>query len=87
MSNKFKITIKAKIDKENPGKIFIIETGLKNLPEMYVDDEHKEVNEMLGLDPSRLLTSAIVGCLSASYMFCMAKKNLKFDLTSLLSLI
>ena len=75
----FKINISAKMDKKNPGKIVLIDTGIKNLPEIYADDEHEDPNEMLGPDPSRLLTSAIVGCLSASYVFCMQKKNLNFD--------
>ena len=75
----FKTTIKAKMDKNHPGKIVVIETGIKNLPEIYVDDENEDQNDMLGPDPSRLLTSAIVGCLSASYVYCMQKKKLNFD--------
>ncbi|NHI91478.1 MAG: OsmC family peroxiredoxin [Candidatus Lokiarchaeota archaeon] len=75
----FKTSIRASMDKNNPGKIVIIETGIKNLPKIYVDDEHEEPDKMLGPDPSRLLTSAIVGCLSASYVYCMQKKNLNFD--------
>ena len=79
MSNEFRTTIKVRMDKIHTGKILLIDTGMKNLPEIHLDDEHDDVNEMLGPDPSRLLTAAIVGCLSASYMFCMDKKNLKFD--------
>ncbi len=75
----FKSTIKASMDKNNPGKIVLIDTGIKNLPKIYVDDEHKNHDEMLGPDPSIMLMSAIVGCLSASYIFCMEKKNLAFD--------
>ena len=75
----FTTSIKVSMDKDNPGKIVIVDTGIKNIPKIYVDDENENPDEMLGPDPSRLLMSTIVGCLSASYIFCMQKKNLSFD--------
>ncbi|MHA1785518.1 MAG: OsmC family protein [Candidatus Helarchaeota archaeon] len=78
MSNEFKSVVKVEMVKGKEGKIFKCNMGLKSLGEIYIDDENEDINEMLGPDPSRLLASAIAGCLAASYKFCMEKKKMQY---------
>lgn len=76
----FKSYVKVKLNKDHGvGKRFTCNVGVKNLVEFTIDDETEDPNEMLGPDPSRLLTSAILGCLSASYIFCLQKKELNYE--------
>lgn len=44
------------------------------LPELFIDETHESGSpEAIGPDPSRLLVSAIMGCLNASFAFCLKK--------------
>jgi uncharacterized OsmC-like protein len=44
------------------------------LPELFIDETHESASpEVVGPDPSRLLVSAIMGCLNASFAFCLKK--------------
>jgi uncharacterized OsmC-like protein len=45
----------------------------------YIDDSHTEEVDMLGPNPTRMLGLALLGCLSASFIFCLKKKNLTLD--------
>lgn len=44
------------------------------LPEIMIDETHDvESPEAVGPDPSKLLISAVIGCLNASFAFCLKK--------------
>ncbi len=44
------------------------------LPELFIDETHESDSpEIVGPNPSRLLLSAIMGCLNASFAFCLKK--------------
>ncbi|NVM55070.1 MAG: OsmC family protein [Candidatus Helarchaeota archaeon] len=55
-----------KLDFQNP-----------SLPELFIDETH-DVNspEAIGPDPSKLLISAVMGCLNASFAFCLKKSRI-----------
>ena len=53
--------------------------GIPNLPELRVDESNKNPEDMLGVTPARLLASAIAGCLSSSFLFCIAKRGVQVD--------
>ena len=59
--------------------IFKCNLGEMNVKDCYIDDTHQEEAEMLGPNPSRLLGLALLGCLSASFIFCLKKKELTVD--------
>ncbi len=45
-----------------------------SLPELFIDETHEaDSPEAIGPDPSRLLTAAVMGCLNASFAFCLKK--------------
>jgi len=65
-----------KLEKE---LVFKCNLGLKNLKEIYIDETINPKGELVGPDAARLLGMAILGCLSASFIFCLQKRNLVVD--------
>ncbi|MFO8018834.1 MAG: OsmC family protein [Promethearchaeia archaeon] len=61
------------------GMIFECELGEMNVKDCYIDEEHREEVNMMGPNPSRLLGMAVLGCLSASFIFCLKKRDFKVD--------
>ncbi len=59
--------------------IFKCNLGEMNVKDCFIDDTHEEEADMLGPNPSRLLGLALLGCLSASFIFCLKKKELTVD--------
>jgi len=59
--------------------IFKCDLGEMKVKDCYIDDAHKDEVDMLGPNPSRMLGMAILGCLSASFIFCVKKRNLTID--------
>jgi uncharacterized OsmC-like protein len=55
--------------------IFKCDFGEINLKDCYLDDTHHNEAEMWGPNPARMLGMALLGCLSASYIFCLQKRN------------
>jgi len=46
-----------------------------SVKDCYIDETHISEVDMLGPNPSRLLGLALLGCLSASFIFCLKKKE------------
>ena len=59
--------------------IFKCDLGEMKVKDCYIDEAHKDEVDMLGPNPSRMLGMAILGCLSASFIFCLKKRNLSID--------
>jgi len=59
--------------------IFKCNLGLPKYEDWFIDESNHNADEMWGPNPSRLLASAVLGCLSASFIFCLQKRNLKLD--------
>ncbi|MFX0154100.1 MAG: OsmC family protein [Candidatus Hodarchaeota archaeon] len=59
--------------------IFKCDLGNMKVKDCYIDEEHHEEVDMLGPNPSRLLALGVTGCLSASFIFCLKKRNLHVD--------
>jgi len=59
--------------------IFKCDLGNMKVKDCYIDDTNTNEVDMLGPNPSRLLGLALLGCLSASFIFCLKKKNLTLD--------
>ena len=59
--------------------IFKCSLGEMKVKDCFIDDTHQYEADMLGPNPSRLLGLALLGCLSASFIFCLKKKELTVD--------
>lgn len=59
--------------------IFKCYLGFEKLQEIYIDETLEEKEDMWGPDAARLLGMALLGCLSASFIFCLKKRNLTPD--------
>lgn len=76
MSETKKLNVGLSLEKE---MIFKCELGEIKVKDCYIDEEHDVEASMWGPNPSRMLGMAILGCLSASFIFCLKKKNLSLN--------
>ena len=72
MKSKVGITLESEM-------VFKCDLGDMKVKDCYIDDTHIDDVDMLGPNPSRMLGLALLGCLSASFIFCLKKKNLTLD--------
>ncbi len=57
--------------------VFKLNFQNSSLPELYIDETHDMKSpEAIGPDPARLLLSAVMGCLNASFAFCLKKAHI-----------
>jgi uncharacterized OsmC-like protein len=71
-SEEMKTEVGLKLHKE---MIFKCELGEMKVEDCYIDEEHQREADMWGPNPSRMLGMAVLGCLSASFIFCLKKKD------------
>ncbi|TFG24602.1 MAG: OsmC family peroxiredoxin [Promethearchaeota archaeon] len=76
MSEEVKTKVGLKLEKD---MIFKCEMGEMAVKDCYIDETNQEEVEMWGPNPSRLLGMALLGCLSASFIFCLKKRNFSID--------
>ncbi|MFX1356528.1 MAG: OsmC family protein [Promethearchaeota archaeon] len=72
------LTTKVRITLEKD-MIFKCDLGEIKVKDCYIDDTHKDEVNMLGPNPSRMLAMAVSSCLSASFIFCLKKRNFNLD--------
>jgi organic hydroperoxide reductase OsmC/OhrA len=72
MSEKKQVSVGLELEEE---MIFKCKLGEIKVEDCYIDEEHDKEPEMWGPNPSRMLGTAILGCLSASFIFCLKKKD------------
>ena len=76
MSYDFTNRVKLKLEKD---MIFKCDMGDMNVKDCYIDETNVKEADMWGPNPTMLLASAVMGCLSASLIFCLKKRDLKLD--------
>lgn len=74
-TDEFTNTIRLKMEKD---MIFKCDLGIKD-KDCFIDELHDEVDDMIGPNPTMLLGSAVLGCLSSSLIFCIGKKKMSLD--------
>lgn len=77
--NEMKTTVGLKLDDFESQMIFKCDLGNMMVKDCYIDEEHHEEVDMLGPNPSRMLALGVLGCLSASFIFCLQKRDFKVD--------
>lgn len=61
--------------------LFKCELGSLKMENLYIDEKSEKNSEKLGPSPVKLLGLSVLGCLAASFSFCLQKNN--FSLTDL----
>jgi uncharacterized OsmC-like protein len=79
ISNEIKTRVGIELDESESQMIFKCNLGNMKVKDCYIDEEHREEVDMLGPNPSRMLALGILGCLSASFIFCLKKRNFTVD--------
>ena len=69
-----KVSIKLKKE-----MVFELQNTYKNLNSLLIDETLDDEIEKVGPDAASLLGMAVISCLSASFIFCMNKRNLTLD--------
>ncbi|MFX1364051.1 MAG: OsmC family protein [Promethearchaeota archaeon] len=59
--------------------IFRCDLGNMKVKDCYIDEEHHKEVDMLGPNPSRMVALGVLGCMSASFIFCLKKRNFKVE--------
>ncbi|MFX1394019.1 MAG: OsmC family protein [Promethearchaeota archaeon] len=59
--------------------IFKVNLGYDKLKEIFIDETMGKKSKMWGPDAAKLLAMALLGCLNASFLFCLNKRNLTVD--------
>ncbi|MFX1441926.1 MAG: OsmC family protein [Promethearchaeota archaeon] len=59
--------------------IFKVNLAHNKLKELFIDESMSEKSQMWGPDAAQLLAMALLGCLNASFLFCLNKRNLTVD--------
>jgi len=79
MSDEMGTKVGLKLAEEESQMIFKCDMGSLRVKDCYIDEEHREEVDMMGPNPSRLLAWGVLGCLSASFIFCIKKRGFKVD--------
>ncbi|MHA1986372.1 MAG: OsmC family protein [Promethearchaeota archaeon] len=66
------VKVRLKLERD---MIFKCDLGETKLDDCYIDESNKIKSEMLGPNAAQLLAMAVLGCLSASYVFCFSKRD------------
>ncbi|MDX1797298.1 MAG: OsmC family protein [Candidatus Lokiarchaeia archaeon] len=72
MPDEYKSEVSISLDEE---MIFKCDLGQIKMKDLFIDEQHKKSKEKIGPNPSKLLALSILGCMSASFVFCLQKKD------------
>jgi len=61
--------------------VFKCDLGDHKIDNLYIDEKNEKGVERVGTSPAKLLALSVLGCLAASFSFCLQKKN--FSLSDL----
>ncbi|MFX1379979.1 MAG: OsmC family protein [Promethearchaeota archaeon] len=72
MPDEYKSEVGISLEEE---MIFKCDLGQIKMDDLFIDDRHKKSIDKIGPNPSRLLALSVLGCMGASFAFCLQKKN------------
>ena len=55
--------------------IFKCDLGQIKMNNLFIDEQNKKSIDKIGPNPTKLLALSVLGCLAASFAFCLRKKN------------
>ena len=59
--------------------IFKVNLDYEKIKELFIDETIDDRSNVWGPDAAQLLAMAVLGCLNASFIFCLNKRNLTID--------
>jgi len=59
--------------------VFKGDLGSFKIDNLYIDERNVQKGEKMGTSPTKLLALSVLGCLAASFSFCIQKKNLSLS--------
>ena len=62
--------------KQQEEMVFKCNLGNINMNNLYIDEKHKKEIDKIGPSPVKLFALSILGCLAASFIFCIQKREL-----------
>lgn len=77
MSERMKVNIVGVTLEEE--MLFKCDLGKINMQDLYLDERDLRDAEKIGPSPARFLALAVLGCMGASFAFCLKKKNFTLD--------
>ncbi len=72
MPNEYKSEVGIRLEEE---MIFKCDLGQIKMNNLFIDEQHKKTKDKIGPNPSKLLALSVLGCMAASFAFCLQKKN------------
>lgn len=73
MPNEYKSEVGIKLEDD---MIFKCDLGQIKIDNLFIDEKNKKPHEKVGPNPSKLLALSVLGCMGASFAFCLKKYNL-----------
>jgi uncharacterized OsmC-like protein len=59
--------------------VFKCDLGKINMEDLYIDERELRDTEKIGPSPARLLALAVLGCMGASFAFCLKKRGFTLE--------
>ncbi len=72
MPDEYKSEVGIKLEEE---MIFKCDLGQIKMNNLFIDEQNKKSIDKIGPNPTKLLALSVLGCLAASFAFCLRKKN------------
>ena len=72
ISHEYKSQVGIKLEEE---MIFKCDLGEIQMSDLFIDEQHKKTIDKIGPNPSKLLALSVLGCLAASFTFCLQKRG------------
>ncbi len=72
MPDEYKSEVGIRLEEE---MLFKCDLGQIKMDNLFIDDRHKKSKDKIGPNPSKLLALSLLGCMGASFAFCLQKKN------------
>jgi uncharacterized OsmC-like protein len=72
LTDEYKSEVGIRLEEE---MIFKCDLGQLTMNNLFIDEQNKKSKDKIGPNPSKLLALSILGCLAASYAFCLQKRN------------
>jgi uncharacterized OsmC-like protein len=72
MSNELKTKVSLK---QEENMLFKCDLGQNIMQNIYIDERERKETDKIGHSPAKLLALSVLGCLAASFEFCLTKRN------------
>lgn len=72
MSDELKTRVNLKLEEQ---MLFKCDLGQNKMHNIYIDERQRKETDKIGTSPAKLLGLSLLGCLAASFEFCLRKRD------------